>query len=293
MLGDELASATAMALVSFKTRGASDEMSFAGRKDHAAAVAAAEEKVARNRRDFEAAAAEVAAVEEALAHAEAEAVERRRKAGSKSPQRRKPTVDWSAIGTSSKAAAGRTVAHVGAEARTSSLFAERSFEDELRLTAVVPLGELSLQTAPAGPSSDADAALLDGIVIPAATGEMGAPSTALSESVEKLMKESDAAFSQVRVASARRIFVRPDEWLNLSLRADDCEHKARPRKSVGRPCGVDRVEHMQWILYCTGSRILHYSCIARRCAHLATLISSHDCIVQRVQRSVFARLVLA
>ena len=77
MLGDELASATATALVSFKTRGASeDAKSFAGRKDHAAAVAAAEEKVARNRRDFEAAAAEVAAVEKALAQAEAEAVRR-------------------------------------------------------------------------------------------------------------------------------------------------------------------------------------------------------------------------
>eukprot|EP01043_Picozoa_sp_COSAG02_P079800 COSAG02_NODE_18650_length_927_cov_0.948068_1_plen_281_part_00 len=242
VLGDELASATAMALVSFKTRGASeDDMSFAGRKDHAAAVAAAEEKVARNRRDFEAAAAEVAAVEEALAHAEAEAVERRRKAGSKSPQRRKPTVDWSAIGTSSKAAPA-TVVHVGAEKRTSNLFAERSFEDELRLAAVVPQGASSLQTAPeapAGRSSDADAALLDGIVIPAAAGEMGAPSTSLSKSVEELMKESDAAFSQVSVATARRIFVRPDEWLNPSLRADGCEHKARPRKSVGRPCGVE------------------------------------------------------
>jgi hypothetical protein len=184
-------------------------MSFAGRKDHAAAVAAAEEKVARNRRDFEAAAAEVAAVEEALAHAQAEAEERRRKAGSKSPQRRKATVDWSAIGTSAKeAAATASGAHVGPEGRTSSLFAERSFEDELRLTAVVPQEASTppLQMAPGGSSSDADAALLDGIVIPAAARDenpnTGATAATLPKSVEELMKESEAAFSQVRVGSS-------------------------------------------------------------------------------------------
>ena len=205
VLGDELASATATALVSFKTRGVSeDKMSFAGRKDHAAAVAAAEEKVARNRRDFEAAAAEVAAVEEALAHAEAEAVDRRRKAGSKSPQRRKPTFNWAAIGTATKGMSVGGSAE-GPGGRTSSLFAERSFEDELRLTAVVPQRDADqlLQPPPAAAaaSTRADADVLDGIVIPAAAAEehLSTRPGEAAKSMEELVKDSEAAFSHVRL----------------------------------------------------------------------------------------------
>lgn len=201
-------------------------MSFAGRKDHAAAVAAAEEKVARNRRDFEAAAAEVAAVEEALAQAEAQAVERQRKAGSKSPQRRKQTFDWSTIGSVTAGPAGA----VDIGGRASTRVAERSFEDELRITTTVPQQQLGLRQVGAstnvnasrhsvlvdaavkkhvdGHGADDSAALLDGIAAPAGEGSSHASFATAEKNVEELMKESEAAFSQVRVISHRKTPIR-------------------------------------------------------------------------------------
>ena len=136
-------------------------------------------------------------------------VERRRKSGAKSPQRRTRTFDWSAISTASKGVGAWSGEYSGAGGRTPSVFAERSFEDELRFTSVAPAGK----PRPAGAASaDADAALLDDILIPAAAPdepltthpgrESHSPSAAPPSSIEELLKESEAAFAQVRVCHA-------------------------------------------------------------------------------------------
>ena len=135
--------------------------------------------------------------------AEAEAVERRRKAGSKSPQRRKPTFNWAAIGTATKGTSAGGSAE-GPRGRTSSLFAERSFEDELRLTAVVPQRDANLLLQPppaAAASSRADADVLDEIIIPAAAAEEQSSKrpAGAAKSMEELVKDSEAAFSHVRL----------------------------------------------------------------------------------------------